>query len=353
MKIHPLLAASVSLLIGVIALGATAIVEHRRARAHRPPPPAEVEDTPVAPRRLAPVVARAAPPRRASAPPAPAPRFALRVHVVGPHGIALEGTEATVHRRGDDEDDWTALDPEEAAADAGSAAEAPAIWAGRDLPPGRYDLRVEAPGMRELRVDDVRPGDKVIEVALARRPTLLGAVGALGTTGCAGVKVRWSAADGEETGDADVDEDDCTFVAEGVADAGPVTVVAQKGDRRDSALVTPPLAGDPAPLCLAPPCAELPAALVVYVADAAHREVDDATITWTLLADELQGAMGTSMGSGELVIRGRRPGQTLALHAERAGHAVETTVVVGSAVTEVVLTLPPDAREPVAADDAP
>src|SRR5450432_1839208 len=74
MKIHPLLAASVSLLIGVIALGATAVVAHRRARARRPPPPAEVEDAPVAPRRLATVVARAAPPRRTPAPPAPAPR---------------------------------------------------------------------------------------------------------------------------------------------------------------------------------------------------------------------------------------------------------------------------------------
>ena len=221
------------------------------------------------------------------------------------------------------------------------------IFEADDLAPGRYDVRVEANGMRTARLDDVGPGPKVIEVGLARAPVLLGAIGSMGAAGCAGVTVAWSGpGEGGESGEASVDPEDCTFVAEALPDTGPITVVATRGARRDRALVTPPLSGDPSFLCLAPPCREEPASLLVYVADTDHRQVDDATLTWTLQGDELRGAMGTSMGTGLLFVHGRRAGQTLALRAERGAHVVEATTVVGPGITEAVLTLPVQAPEP-------
>ena len=339
MKVHPFIAAAALLLAGVMAFGATVVVRHREARARRPPPVPDLEEAPPAPRPVRPVVEA---PRVRPAPPLAAPRVELHVHVSGPHGIALDSADVSIHRRGSEEDDWSAL--EEADADDEKSV-------GRfdvaGLQPGHYDLRVEANGMRTASLGDIRPGARVIEVALTRAPVLLGAVGTMGAPGCADVTVAWSGpGEGGERGEATVDPEDCTFVAEALPDAGPVTVVATRGARRERALVTPPLSGDPAFLCLAPPCAEEPASLLVYVADTAHRQVDDATLTWTLQGDEFNGAMGTSMGNGVLFVHGRRAGQTLALHAQRGAHMVETTTVVGPGVTEALLTLPVEAPKP-------
>jgi hypothetical protein len=342
MKVHPLLAASALLLVGVMAFATTVVVEHRKARARRPPPAPEVEDAPAV-RRPVPALVIAArspgPPRPPEAPPA----AVLRVHVSGPHGIALAAVDVSVRRRGQPTeygvDDWIALG-EDDEGDEGEGKGSPGVFSAVDLEPGRYDLQIEAPGMRTARVDDVPTGATVAEVALARAPLLLGAVGALGGPGCAGVTVRWSGPDDAEGGDAEVNEADCTFVADALPETGPITVVASSGARRESALATLPLSGDPASLCVAPPCAVTPAALVVYVVDAANGRVDDATLAWTLREDELRGEMGTRSGGGFPQVLQRRPGQVIALRAARGGDSTDGVAVVGAGVTEVVLRLP-------------
>jgi hypothetical protein len=352
MKVHPFIAAAALLLAGVMAFAATFVVQHRRARGLRPPPRPELEVG--LPARLPPPSVAAASRFRLAPPRPAAPPAELHVRVTGPHGIALDEVDVLAHRRGDPPDDWTVLDPDdEAEADADDGATSASST---QLAPGRYDLRVEASGMRPVRLDDVATGSKVVGVALTRAPALLGAVGALGEPGCAGVTVSWSGPqnDGEdgddgddgETGEAILDEGDCTFVVEALPAVGPVTVTATRGSLRERALVTPPLAGDPAFLCLAPPCDAAPASLLVYLGDTSHHQVDDATLTWTLQADEFHGAMGTSTGAGQLFVHGRHAGETLALHAERDGHAVESTAVLGPGVTEVLLTFPAAPGEP-------
>lgn len=347
MKVHPLIAAAAILLAGVIAFGASAVVQHRRARARRPPPVPELDEAPPAPRQAASVVEAPRPRWRPPAP-APAPKVELHVHVAGPHGITPEEVSVLVHRRAAEADDWDLLDAQHDEADEADEAEGvQGMYASTDLAPGRYDLKVEASGMRTIHLDDVATGVKVIEVALARAPALLGAIGALGEPGCAGVTVRWTSPgqadnddDDGESGEATVNEEACTFVADTFPDTGTVTVVAERGNRRDSALVTPPLSGNPSFLCLAPPCAGQPASLLVYLADTNHHEVDDAMLTWTLQADELHGEMGTWTGGSHLFLNTRRVGQTVTLRADHGKHFVETTVALGPGVNEVVLTLP-------------
>jgi hypothetical protein len=345
MKVHPFIAAAVLLLAGVMAFATTFVVQHRKARERRPLPGPELEAA--VPTRLPPLPAPEAPRLRPVAPPPAASRAELHVRVTGPHGIALEDVDVLVRRRGDEPDEWTVLDTDDdAEADAGDGS---TTASASDLAPGRYDVRVEAPGMRAVRLDDVAPGPKVLEVALARAPVLLGAVGAMGGPGCSGVTVAWSGPEEDgETGEATFDENECSFVIQALPAEGPVTILATRGKLRERALVTPPLSGDPSFLCLAPPCDAHPASLLVYVGDTSHHQVDDATLTWTLRGDEFQGAMGTSMGAGTLFVHGRHAGETLALHAERDGQAVEATTVLTLGVTEVLLTLP--AALPEAAD---
>jgi hypothetical protein len=349
MKVDPLIAAAALLLTGVMAFAAVVVVEHRQARARRPPPPPEIDDDPLPPRRAVPAVPA---PRLRRPPPAtvePA-TVQLHVHVTGPFGLVLDDVGVSVHRRGDLEDEWNDL------GEAAPRDDAPeATFEALDLEPGRYDVRIQAPGMRTTQLDDLAPSPEALEVALVRAPILLGALGALGNPGsCLGARVGWSApgqdGDDAQTGEATVDADGCTFVAEELPEPGPITVVATR--RRTviaRSLVTLPLAGDPGFLCLEPPCAEEPASLLVYLADTGHHPITDARLTWTLQGSDLEGATGTAMGGGTLFVHGRRIGQTLALRAERGERAVEATTTVGTGVTEVLLTLP--ARPPEPDDD--
>jgi hypothetical protein len=355
MKVHPFVAAAVLLLAGVTALGATAVVQQRRARARRPPPPLELDESPPAPRHIYPMVEL---PRLRPAPPPAAPaRGELHVHVAGPHGLLVSGIDVSVHRRGDPPDAWDLLSYEVDDAAAGEAREDDTLgWHGMlsstDLAPGRYDLRVEAEGMRPVHLDDVPSGPKVVEVALARAPVLLGDAGAMGALGCANMTVAWAGPEEEGlTGEATVDESDCTFAIEGLPTAGPLTITATVGKVQRRAFVTLPLSGDPTFLCLEPPCSAEPATLLVYVADGNQHEVDDATLTWTLRGDELHGAMGTSMGFGLLFVHGRRVGETLDLRAERGEQIVDTTTTLGPGVTEVLLTFPACPRPSYDRDD--
>ncbi len=340
MRISPLLVAAGSLLVGVTALCAVGVVEHRKARVRRPPPEPELDDAPPAPPRpLRPVEA----PRRRPPPPPPPPALAeLHVHVVGPHGIVPEGVEVTAHRRGADDDEWTALDEDEAEAE-DEAQALRGAFSTSALEPGRYDLRVQASGMRSARLQDVPLGPKPLEVALSRAPALLGSVAGMAAgNGCAQVAVAWSAGEGDdrEEGEATVDADQCTFVVEELPDqAGAVTVVATRGARREAALVTVPLTGDPAFLCLAPPCAAQPASLLVYVVDG-DRLASGPTLSWSLQTDGLTGEEGMSIGAGLVWIHGRRVGETLALRAEADDRSAELTTSVASGVTEVAVTLP-------------
>jgi hypothetical protein len=345
MRVHPFIAAAALLLAGVTAFATTAVLQHRRARARRPPPP-ELEEAPLAPRHI--FSKAPAPALRSAAPPAPAPvRAELHVHITGPHGAAVGEADVFVHRRGDDPDDWTLIiSAEEAEIPDGKDEPVPRMTSAFDLEPGRYDVRVEAEGMRTAHVSDVPTGPNVVEVALTRAPMLLGAIGELGAAGCAGTTIVWSGpGDEAETGEATLDDEDCTFYAPAIPEEGPVMVVARRGTLEARALVTPPLAGDPAVLCLAPPCAQQPASLLVYLADSDRREVADAILTWTLQGDDLRGAMGASEGAGLVYVHGRRAGDTLALRAQRGAHVAETTTRLGAGVTEVLLTLPAEPPE--------
>jgi hypothetical protein len=353
MRVHPFLAVAALLLVGVTALAARAVVQHREARARRPPP-LEVEDFVPAPRHI---FFNATPQAvRQAAPPAPEPgRGELHIHATGPHGLPVTDFEVYVHRHEDDPDDWTLLespDTDDEDAPVGT-------FAAANLDPGRYDVRVEAEGMRNVRLDDVTTGPKVLEVSFARRPALLGAVGNLGGRGCAGANVSWSGpGDDAEAGMASV-EDDCSFFVEALPEAGPVTIVAKRGRVEARALVTPPITGDAGFLCLAPPCGEEPASLLVYVGDTDHREVSNAALTWTLQSTGLEGATGGAEGMSTLWVHGRRAGQTIVARAERDGQAAETTTLLGTGVTEVLLTLPatppaPATEEPATdVDDGP
>jgi hypothetical protein len=344
MRVHPSAAAATLWLVAVTALCATAASRHRQARARRAPPP-EAEDFEPAPRHIysndTPKVSPHA------SPPAPeSPRGELHVHVTGPHGLEITDFDVLVHRRGNGLDDWTLLAPE----GADGQDRAPATFAFSTLEPGRYDVRVEAGGMRTVRVDDVPTGPRVVEIGLSRRPVLLGAVGDLGGPGCADVKVAWSGpGDDAETGEATLDAD-CTFFVEALPEDGPVTVTAKRGALEARALVTPPLSGDPGFLCLAPPCGDEPASLLVYVADTDRRDVIDASLTWTRQASDLEGEMGMAEGMSMMWVHGRRAGQTVAVRAAREGHTAEATTLLGPGVTELLLTLPAAPAAPTAGE---
>jgi hypothetical protein len=341
MKVHPLIAAMALLLAGVMALGATLIVAHRRARVRRPPPVLD-ESEPSSPPRL-PSFFSSAVPRPAPAEAEPeAPRGALRIRVTGPHGLLLPGVEASAVRQGDPDENAVAFDePSDEDGEAGTLT-------ATDLDPGRYDLLVEAPHMRPARVRGVLTGAETIAISLDRAPLLLGAVGDPALGACAavtvGIKGRGEGAPDAEAEDEEVttnvNPEDCTFAFEELPAAGPLTIVATSGAHAERALVTLPLAGDPSFVCLRPPCAAAAASLAVYVADATGAQVESAALEWTLLGDETRGEVGDVTGAGFTYLHGRRPGETLRLRVSVDDRTAETTLLVQPGVTDVVLTLP-------------
>jgi hypothetical protein len=125
---------------------------------------------------------------------------------------------------------------------------------------------------------------------------------------------------------------------------GPLTVVARGPGWREQTLVTLPSDGDPRPLCLRAPCTVVPAALAIYVVDAAGRLADDVSLDWSR-ETETEGELGSTSLSGVSLLHGRVPGQVLRLHATAGSRQVETLASVGEGVSEVVLTLPVAADE--------
>jgi hypothetical protein len=345
MRIHPLVATPALLSIVVVAVGVRLVAQRHASRARVVEVTTDVPEGVVAPytRRVFPAVSQAwAAPSAVPETPAGA---TLRLRVTGPHGLLIPGVDATAVRQGDAEETSYGFD---------AGDDDDGTLSLTDVPPGRYDVVVEAPGLRTARVAGLPTGVDIVALSLDRAPLLLGAIGAPGPAGCAGV-VRATRSsprvDGNAT-TAETDADDCTFALEalpddGVAgpggfDAGPLVVAATVAGRVERALVTLPLVGDPAAVCLAPPCAVVPASLAIFVADDAGRQVDGALIEWSLLGDDLRGEMGTLSlsGSGFTYLHGRRAGQTLQLEANVDGRKTATTVVVGVGVTDVVLTVP-------------
>jgi hypothetical protein len=346
MKVQPLVAAMTLVLVGVTALGATLVVRRRAARA-RPPvaPPEEPAPPPRAPRLVF------APPPLPMPTPPPAPlapaAVTLRVRVAGPHGLLMPGVSVTaVDLDADPDDDATTYELEATADDADGA------WSANELPPGRYGVVVEAPDMRTIHAEVDVPSEDIVSLALARAALVRGSIGAPGPDGCGGgavhVKDLSAAADGDAPSDeygvgadddaVDVDEGDCTFAIPSPRDEGPLLVTATWGAHVERALVTVPAEGDPAPVCFAPPCAAVPASLAVYVADDAGRLTEDASVEWTL-GDEQNGAGGGSYGRGLVFVHDRRAGETVRVEASTDDARAATTVVVGSGVTDVVLTV--------------
>lgn len=347
LKVHRLVVLAALLLVGVMAFGATLVVRHRRGLVRRAADVPEAPDPPVrqAPRPLAATPA----PWHAPLPAPVPPTDSLRVRVVGPHGLLPAVAEVTALRRrcegsqGEcDHDELIDL-----------AEDDDGTFTADELEPGTYDIQVKANGLRRARLQGVRSGGDVVDVELDRAPILLGALGNGTGGGCEGLSVHASAPDGdaeaedpsddEEIVDAGgtVDAEGCTFMIEPLPERGPLTVSAGTGERTDRGLVTLPVQGDPAFLCLRPPCDVQPAALAVYVADGAGRVVESAALQWTLVGDETHGEMGTLTGGGGLsYLHRRRAGQTLRIRATVEDRAAEVTAVVGPGVTDVVLMVP-------------
>jgi hypothetical protein len=323
MKVHPFVAAPALLLVAVTALSARLVVQRHAARAR---PGALTPESPVAePPFARRVFATTSDPWPAPvAGPAPPARAALRVRVTGPHGLLLPAVSASAVRQGDAEELAHELQQSDEDDDGTLLA--------TELPPGRYDVVVEGPGLRTARVTGLLTGGEVAAIALDRAPLLLGSIGEPGLAGCAGTV--------STKGLIATLGDDCTFAFEDVEADGPIVVTSLVAGHAERALVTLPLVGDPGVVCLAPPCTATPASLAIYVADAAGRQVERATIEWTLLGDDLHGELGSAIGDGFVYIHGRRPGQTLELEATVDDRKAKTTVVVGAGVTEVVLTVP-------------
>jgi hypothetical protein len=274
------------------------------------------------------------------APPEPE-TAALRLRVLGPRGLLLTRATAVLTRGGSDDGDADAtyeLDADDAE---------PSLLSATDLPPGRYDLAVSAPGMHTTRVEGVPTGDEIVTISLARAPVLLGA---LGERGCEGAKIVVRGPEGpdaEEPVDAKLDVETCTFVFEDLPETGPLTVVATRGAEVERALVTLPTTGDPAFVCLAPPCAGASASLAIFLADAAGHPVDDALLEWSFF-DDHRGELGSDSGASSLTyLHGRRVGDTYQLRATVGERAGEATAVVGPGVTEVFVTLPSEATSDV------
>jgi hypothetical protein len=359
MRLHPFIAAAVVALVGATAFSANLILGQRAPRAQRVAEPPAVLEEPRAP----PAFALLMPPAAAAPAPVdeePAPTAALRIRVVGPHGLVLPGAEVTAVSADAPEGPSHSLDEieDDDGDDEAHAPVPPGTYEVDDLEPGRYDVTVEASGMRTAHVR-VPTGEEVVTISLARAPILFGAVRAPGDDGChAGALVVRGPED--EDGDGESAEgsvaDDCTFSVDGLPEAGPLTVELRWGDvaaPAARALVTLPVAEDPAFLCLAPPCGAAPASLAIYVADATGRLAADVALEWTLV-DETRGELGSTTGSGLLFLHGRRAGETLSLVAtvDGGGEArrVAATVVVRPGLTDVLMTLP---REPTGESEAP
>jgi hypothetical protein len=342
MRIHPFVAAAAFAFAGTSTVFAHLIVEQRSAR-HRPAAPRPNE--PEAPRPLlVPVAAAPAPPRPAPPPEEPpAPTGVLRVRVVGPHGLVLPEADVSATRPGDPEETTFELDEDE---DDGAA---PGTYVLEELEPGRYDLTVEAPGMRRVTAS-LSTGDEVHTLELTRAPRLSGALGA-----AAGVRVvvKGPGAD-EGIGGISIAEveGDGAFALDDLPVGNPLTVElhGRDGRPRARALVTLPAEGDPAFLCFAPPCAPASPSVDVYVADDEGRLAGDYSLEWTLLGDDTYGEVGTTTGaSGRTSLHGRRAGETLKLVASLDDERrAEATVVVGLGVNDVVLRLPARREEEAA-----
>jgi hypothetical protein len=268
----------------------------------------------------------------------------LRLNVMGPHGLRMAHVEAFAVHQGDPEEtrhDFDYADEDE---------EGALTLAG--LTPGRYDVAVEAPGMRPVHVEGVPTNGETVAIALERSPVLRGVArrGADARSCAAAVFVRGPGLR-KSTG---VDQQDCTFEIEDLPSGRSLEVWTNASGTDPHTLVTIPLAGDPAFLCIGTPCDDTRASLAVYVADARGVQVENASLEWTLVGDETRGEIGNDSAPHLTYLHGRRPGESLHLRASVDGRLAETTVVVNRGVTDVVLTVPvaPEDGEDGDAEDA-
>ena len=161
----------------------------------------------------------------------------------------------------------------------------PGLLSETDLPPGRYDLAVSAPGMRTTRIEEACP--RATRSSRSRRARARAAGRARRAQLRRAPRSSCASPQGPErrrVGRRQAGCRDLPVRLRKSARAGPLTVVPTQGAEVGGALVTLPTTGDVAQfVCLAPPCAGAPASLAVFVADVAGHPIDDALLEWSTL----------------------------------------------------------------------
>ena len=211
------------------------------------------------------------------------------------------------------------------------------------LPAGSYDVTVAVPELPAAHAEWPASTDGQIEIPLRRRALLQGVLGAGGR-----YQRRFYVRIDDAAGGVRVIEVRSPSFSAEIEASGPATVVARLPADELRATVDVPERGDPSPLCLGPPCAELPAALAVWIADARGTLVAEARLEWTasqISSDEERGGVKSVAGVG--YVEDLRPGDRVHLRAtvvdqeapdapERPG---EADVVAGYGVTDVVVRI--------------
>jgi hypothetical protein len=235
---------------------------------------------------------------------------------------------------GDDDDDDGAVTSELDAAPDGT-------FVVEDIEPGLYDVAVTADGLADAHLRSLASDAIGARVALSRLPVLIGAVGNAqnGTDGCDGLEIQVDVGD-DDTRVEPVGED-CTFSVEGLARGQAVKLAVGDEDHEASIGVSMPAGGDPPPVCLGPPCASLPSALVVLVADSDGFLVDDASVSWQAsTTDDGDSLAGGGATSGIAALDGLTPGARIELHASAGDRSVDAVTTVAFGITDLVVTLP-------------
>jgi hypothetical protein len=321
---NPLVTGLALLLVAVVALGA---VMHGRRHARRraapqPPPTLPFRVWRSTPAWAAPASLPEPPPAESPSPSSVTALRSLRVRpTIAPFGLRPRSLELALQR----------VDGDEPPAKLWLRGSLEGVFTIHWLEPGGYAATVETADLRPATFSWAGTAD-VVDLELRRMPYLLLAIGEsdeecemgpLQLTGEGRVTVSFN-----ESGAC---QDGLSLPP------GPTRLKVRVGDRDVDTTVSIPEDGDPAPLCLTPPCAQLPAALAVWVADEHRQLAYVRQLSW-----EGEGRGGTMGGAHGVVFLTGTPGERFRLRAElRDGSTAEATETLGFGVRDVLLTARP------------